>query len=92
VTNAGTSQGDEVAQLYIRENVGSVETPERSLQGFARVHLLPGQKQTVSFHVAQHQLAVWNAEGRWVVEPGSYTAWAGGSSEAPLTTTFHWNP
>jgi beta-glucosidase len=92
VTNTGKREGDEVAQLYIREDVGSVETPERSLQGFTRIHLQPGERQTVTFHVPQDRLAVWNAERRWVVEPTSYTVWAGGSSDAALTAKFHLNP
>ena len=92
VTNTGKREGDDVAQLYIREDVGSVETPDRSLQGFSRIHLMPGEKKTVTFHVSQHQLAVWNAEQRWAVEPGSYTVWAGGSSLASLTSTFRLNP
>jgi len=88
VTNTGQREGDEVAQLYVREDVGSVETPSRSLAGFARIHLRPAEKQTVTFRVPQDQLAVWNREGRWAVEPGSYTVWVGGSSEATLTTKF----
>jgi beta-glucosidase len=92
VTNAGKREGDEVPQLYIRQEVGTVETPARSLQGFSRIHLRPGEKQSVTFRVAQDQLAVWNTERRWVVEPGSYTVWVGGSSQASLTTTFFLKP
>ncbi len=92
VTNTGEREGDEVAQLYIRQDVGSVETPERQLQGFSRIHLMPGEKKTVTFHVAQQQLAVWNAERRWAVEPGSYTVWAGGNSRASLTAAFRLTP
>jgi beta-glucosidase len=88
VTNTGAREGDEVAQLYIREDVSSVETPARSLKGFSRIHLQPGETKTVTFHVAQDQLAVWNADRKWAVEPGSYTVWAGGSSEAALTANF----
>jgi beta-glucosidase len=89
VTNTGQRNGDEVAQLYIREDVGSVETPERSLQGFARLYLRPGETRTITFHVARDQLAVWAPDRRWVVEPGSYTVWTGGSFEASLRTQFH---
>ena len=92
VTNTGNKEGDEVAQLYMREDVGSVETPDRSLQGFSRIHLQPQQKQTVTFRVPQEQLAVWNVEDRWSVEPGNYTVWVGGSSEASLTTKFLLKP
>lgn len=86
VTNTGAKEGDEVAQLYMREDVGTVETPDRTLQGFLRIHLPPQGKQTVTFRVPQKQLAVWNAEQRWAVEPGNYTVWVGGSSQASLTT------
>jgi beta-glucosidase len=88
VTNTGDREGDEVAQLYMREDVTSVETPERSLQGFSRIHLKPQETKSVLFRVPQEQLAVWNTEGRWAVEPGSFTVWVGGSSLASLTTKF----
>ena len=88
VTNMGNREGDEVAQLYFREDVSSVETPRRSLAGFSRIHLRPGETREVSFDLPQSQLAVWNAEKRWAVEPGTYTVWAGGSSEASLSAQF----
>jgi beta-glucosidase len=92
VTNAGSREGDEVAQLYVREDVSTVETPQRSLAGFSRVHLKPQETKTISFRIPQKQLAVWNAEGKWVIEPGNYTVWAGGSSLASLTTQFLLKP
>jgi beta-glucosidase len=88
VTNTGDREGDEVAQLYLRENVTSVETPSRSLAGFARIHLKPEETKTVTFRIPRTQLAIWNAEGKWTIEPGQFTVWAGGSSEASLTTHF----
>ena len=88
VTNAGQREGDEVAQLYVREDVGSVETPERSLKGFERIHLGPAKTQMVTFRVPQEQLAVWNREQKWAIEAGSYTVWVGGSSEASLSAKF----
>ena len=92
ITNSGDREGDEVAQLYVREDVSSVETPSRSLKGFSRIHLKPQETRTVVFRIPQDQLAVWNAERQWVVEPGRYTLWVGGSSLASLTTSFHLNP
>jgi beta-glucosidase len=92
VTNTGEREGDEVAQLYMREEVGSVETPERLLEGFSRIHLRPQETKKVSFNVSQKQLAVWNAENRWAVEPGNYTVWVGGSSLASLTARFVLHP
>ena len=92
VTNPGDRVGDEVAQLYVRENVSSVETPERALKGFSRIRLQPGGTRTVTFVVPQRQLAVWNAENKWAVEAGRYTVWAGRSSRASLSTEFNLQP
>jgi beta-glucosidase len=88
VTNTGSVAGDEVVQLYIRQDVSSVETPERALKGFSRVSLQPGETKTVNFEVAQDDLALWSAEKKWVVEAGTYAVWVGDSSQAPLTAKF----
>ncbi len=87
-TNIGDRKGDEVAQLYIRQEVGSVETPAISLRGFSRIALNPRETKAVAFRIPQNQLAVWNADGRWAVESGNYTLWVGGSSQASLSTKF----
>jgi beta-glucosidase len=92
VTNTGSAEGDEVTQLYMREDVSSVETPRRSLEGFSRIHLKPQETRTVTFRVPCDQLAVWNAEKKWAVEAGNYTVWVGGSSEATLSTKFMLKP
>ncbi|HEV2708575.1 MAG TPA: glycoside hydrolase family 3 C-terminal domain-containing protein [Edaphobacter sp.] len=92
VTNTGDREGTEVPQLYVRQEVGSVETPARSLEGFTRVHLKPHESKTVTLHLRQSQLAVWNVEKTWAVEPGYYTVWVGGSSEAALTARFQLKP
>lgn len=88
VTNTGSRAGDEVAQLYAHKNVSSVETPRRSLVAFSRVHLMPGQTRTITFFVPQKQLAIWNADRKWDIEPGTYTLWAGDSSTASFETRF----
>ena len=88
VTNTGNRAGDTVAQLYMREDVTSVETPRRSLEGFSRIHLTPGETRTVVFRVPYEQLAVWNENRRWVVEPGPFTVWVGDSSLASLSAKF----
>jgi beta-glucosidase len=92
VTNTGEREGTEVPQLYLRQEVGSVETPVRSLEGFTRVHLRAHEMKIVTMHLHQKQLEVWNAEKAWAVEPGYYTLWVGGSSEATLTTRFLLKP
>jgi beta-glucosidase len=92
VTNTGPLAGDEVAQLYLRQNTSSVETPSRALKGFARVHLEPGRSRTVVFRVPEDEIAVWNADRQWAVEPGTYTVWVGGSSLATLSAQFNLSP
>ena len=76
----------------MRKNVSSVETPERALKGFSRIHLQPRETRTVTFLVPQEELAVWNAEEKWAVEGGRYTVWVGGSSRAGLSTEFNLEP
>ena len=76
----------------MRENVSSVETPERSLKGFSRIHLQPGETRTVTFLVPQRQLAVWSVNDEWAVEAGRYTVWAGGSSQASRSAEFSLQP
>jgi beta-glucosidase len=88
VTNTGTVEGDEVAELYLHHDVSSVEVPDRSLQGFSRVHLRPGETKTIAFSLKQSQLAVWNTRHEWAVEQGPYTIFAGSSSQAGLTAGF----
>jgi beta-glucosidase len=92
VTNSGEREGDEVAQLYLREDVSSVETPDRSLAGLSRIRLRRRETKTIIFHVPQKELAIWNAEGRWSIEAGLYTVSVGGSSEASLKAQFQLRP
>jgi beta-glucosidase len=88
VTNDGDRPGEEVPQLYVRQDVGSVETPDRSLKGFSRIVLNPRETKNVTFRIPQGQLAVWDVQSKWTVEAGPYTVWVGGSSQASLTTKF----
>jgi beta-glucosidase len=88
VTNTGDRPGDEVAQLYLHHDTSSVEVPDKALKSFERVHLDPGQHKTVTFHLKQSELAVWNLKRQWAVEPGSYTITAGDSSQAELHASF----
>ena len=81
ISNAGKSPGDEVAQLYLHPIASSVETPEKALRGFERVHLEAGSTRTVHFHLRAEDLAVFNQKGTWVVEPGTFELMVGGSSD-----------
>jgi beta-glucosidase len=80
VRNAGTMAGDEVAQLYLRDELASVARPVIQLAGFARVHLAPGEEREVRFRLAREQLQMLDAGLHWVVEPGTFRIMVGGSS------------
>jgi beta-glucosidase len=88
VTNTGARDGDEVAQLYVRQTTASVATPVKALKGFHRIHLQAGESKTVTFNLKQSDLAVWNANQQWQVEPGEYVIGTGGSSRTELDTKF----
>jgi beta-glucosidase len=88
VTNTGTRSGDEVTQLYVRQDVSSVATPGRALKGFQRIHLEPGESRAIELRIPKQVLAVWNRQHQWATEPGKYTAWVGGSSMATLSAGF----
>jgi beta-glucosidase len=80
VTNTGTRAGEELVQLYVRDDVASVARPIRELVGFARVALDPGQARTVSFSVPSSRLAFHDQSMRRVTEPGTFTFSVGSSS------------
>jgi beta-glucosidase len=88
VTNTGTRAGDEVVQLYVRDDVGSITRPVKQLRGFQRVHLEPGASTTVTFRIMRDDLAFYNAAMQHVVEPGWFTVWAGPSSAEGIEARF----
>jgi beta-glucosidase len=88
LTNTGSRAGTEVAQLYLRDDAASVTRPVRELRGFRRLTLQPGETRTLSFTLRPNDLAIYDREMRRVVEPGTFTVWAGGSSEATLEGHF----
>jgi len=80
VTNTGAREGDEIPQLYIRQEVSSTTTWEQALRGFDRIHLKPAETRTVTFTVSPDLLAIWNPEMKRVVEPGRFDVQIGASS------------
>jgi beta-glucosidase len=86
VTNTGQRAGDEVVQLYIRDDVSSAPRPLLELRGFQRVTLKPGETRTLRFEITQNHLAFWNIDMNWVVEPGTFTVSVGPSSAALKST------
>jgi beta-glucosidase len=85
VTNTGGVAGDAVAQVYIHQRWGSASRPVRQLEGFRRVALKPGEKQTLKFTLGKNELQFWDPQTKkWVVEPSTFDVWAGEDSTASL--------
>jgi len=80
VTNVGDRAGDEVVQLYVRDEVASVARPDQQLIGFARVGIEPGRTRTLHFRVDPSRLAFYDPRMRFVVEPGGFRFTVGASS------------
>ena len=80
VTNTGSRAGDEVAQLYIHQQVASVTRPVMELRGFQRVSLPPGAKKTLEFRLTPRDLEMLNRDMHPVVEPGVFDMMVGPNS------------
>jgi len=81
VTNTGDRAGDEVVELYLRDDYSSAITFEMVLRGFARIHLAPKETRAVHFTLTPQDLQLYDRNNRWTVEPGRFTVMIGASSE-----------
>ncbi|MBP0902892.1 beta-glucosidase BglX [Mariniflexile gromovii] len=88
VKNTGSVTGKEVVQLYIRDLFGSITRPVKELKGFEMVSLEPNQEVTVSFNLTKQELGFFNNEGEFILEPGDFKVFVGGSSAANLEADF----
>jgi beta-glucosidase len=88
VRNSGDVEAEEVVQLYIRDLVGSLTRPVKELKGFERIRLMPKETRTVVFRLSTDALGFHACDGKYVVEPGKFHLWIGGSSQADLKTEF----
>ena len=82
VTNTGHMEGDEVVQLYVTLPDASFPVPVKSLQGFKRIHLKPGESQLVRFTLVPEQMASLDDNQVWVVEPGEVLIETGGTVQS----------
>lgn len=87
VTNTGNVAGDEIVQLYLRDDISSLARPIKELKGFKRISLQPGASQKVSFPISSRALEFWK-DGKWITEPGSFTVMIGPNSEELKKTTL----
>jgi len=88
VSNTGPRAGDEIVQLYLRDDVASVTRPVRQLRGFRKVHLASREARTVEFILDQQDFALLNEHLLPVIEAGTFTVFVGGSSTTDNQATF----
>ncbi len=85
LTNTGNRDGEEVAQLYVRDLVGSLTRPLKELKGFKKVFLKKGERQVVTFTLTADDVAFYHQNLEKKAEPGDFDIMVGGSSDAVKT-------
>ena len=89
VKNVGTRAGDEIVQMYIKDNFSSMSRPIKELKGFKKIHLEAGEQKEVTFTIGEDQLAFYDSNLNWQVEPGTFTVMVGSSSVSLDSITFN---
>jgi beta-glucosidase len=89
VKNTGKVTGDEVVQLYIRDDISSLTRPVKELKGFNRITLKAGETKTVEFKIGRDELQFYNSDMIRVVEPGKFIIMVGGNSEDVIKKEFY---
>ena len=77
IKNTGKREGDEVVQLYIRDEMASVTQPVKLLKGFQRITLQPGERTTVSFKLEPEAFTIWNRDMIDTIEAGEFSIMTG---------------
>ncbi len=88
MSNCGGRAGEEVVQLYVHDQLGSVTRPVKELRGFRRIALQPGETRTVEFTLGPEHLSFLDASMARVVEPGLFDVMVGGSSAVVETVVL----
>ncbi|MDO5971284.1 beta-glucosidase BglX [Flavivirga aquimarina] len=88
VTNTGKITGKEVVQLYIRDLVASTTRPIKELKGFELIELQSDETKTIHFVLNKTELGFYNNQGDFIIEPGEFEIFIGGSSNTNLNTRF----
>ncbi|WP_460621635.1 beta-glucosidase BglX [Hymenobacter tenuis] len=86
--NTGNYDGEEVAQLYIRDMVGSISRPVKELKGFQKVMLKKGESRTLTFRLTPEDLKFYNADLKFVAEPGDFQVFVGSNSRDVQMASF----
>ncbi|NJB82546.1 beta-glucosidase BglX [Wenyingzhuangia aestuarii] len=88
VKNIGKLKGKEVVQLYLRDLVASVTRPVKELKGFELIELEAGEEKIVEFVLTNKELGFYDNKGKFIVEPGEFKLFLGGSSKTVIETSF----
>jgi len=86
VTNTGKTAGEEVAQLYVHDLVGSVTRPVQELKGFQKIMLQPGETRELTFTLTERDLSFYRRDMTFGMEPGEYEVMVGGNSAEVKST------
>jgi len=89
VTNTSAVRGEEVVQLYVRQEISSVTRPVKELRGFRRIALNPGETKTVELTLGFDELSFLNRDMHLVVEPGVFSIMVGGNSVDVMETKLN---
>ena len=80
ISNTGKVDGEEIAQLYLRDLVSSVSRPVKELKDFKKIKLKAGEKKTIQFVIDKNKLSFYNQQLEWIAEPGAFDLMIGSSS------------
>ena len=89
IENTGFFIGKEIAQLYIRDIVGSIARPMKELKGFEMIELAPGESKVVNFEIDSSLLEFYTYENKWEAEVGKFHAFIGTNSDVSDFKEFH---
>ncbi len=88
VENTGKCSGEEVVQLYLRDDFATVTRPVKELKGFKKISLNQGEKKTIEFIIPSDAMSFYNLALKKVIEPGTFTVYVGGNSVDCKEATF----
>ncbi len=88
VSNVGKIEGDEIVEMYIRDEVASVTRPVKELKGFQRINLKPYETKKLYFKITPDMLSFYGLQMKKIIEPGKFDVMIGSSSDSVLTKSF----
>ena len=91
VKNSGNRSGEEIVQLYAKDDAASVTRPVRELKGFQKISLAPGESKRVQFILTPENLKFYDRDMKWTVEPGRFSLYVGPNSSEGLETGFYYS-